>query len=93
MPPWKGYPINSCMLLVLTMLSYMFHSSALINYTETDMPRWKGYFFASLFFLQALIYSFFFHQLFHIAMTLGMRIKAALIAAVYKKVRHFITLQ
>jgi len=50
------------------------------------MEEWKGYLFASMFFVTALINSFFFHQLYHIGMTLGMRIKASLIAAVYKKV-------
>ena len=69
---------------------YISHYSALIDYTETtDMPRWKGYLFASLFFVQAVVYSVFFHQLFHISMPLGMNIKAALIAAVYKKVRMY----
>jgi hypothetical protein len=34
----------------------------------------------------SVVYSCFFHQLFHVGMTLGMQIKAAVIAAVYKKV-------
>ena len=50
------------------------------------MEEWKGYLFASMFFVTAIVNSFFFHQLYHIGMTLGMRIKASLIAAVYKKV-------
>ena len=50
------------------------------------MQTWKGYLFASMFFVTSVVNSFFFHQLFHIGMTLGMRIKASVIAAVYKKV-------
>ena len=50
------------------------------------MEEWKGYLFAAMFFVTAITSSFFFHQVFHIGNTLGMRIKASLIAAVYKKV-------
>ena len=52
------------------------------------MEEWKGYVFASMFFLTAVVNSFFLHQLHHIGMTLGMRIKASLVAAVYKKVNY-----
>lgn len=61
--------------------------SLLIEYTENpETPEWKGYLYAALFFVTTVMTSVFFHQLFHIGMTLGMRIKAALIAAIYKKV-------
>ena len=67
------------------------HFRYLIQFTEDeDAEMWKGYMFAALFFVSAVINSFFFHQLFHIGMTLGMRIKAVVIAAVYEKV-HGIT--
>ena len=59
----------------------------LIGWTEDkSLAEWKGYLFAALFFASAVMNSFFFHQLFHIGMTLGMRVKASMIAAVYKKV-------
>jgi ATP-binding cassette subfamily C (CFTR/MRP) protein 1 len=65
----------------------------LIQFTENkDAEMWKGYLFAALFFVSAVLNSFFFHQLFHIGMTLGMRVKAAVIAAVYEKVRCFVEL-
>ncbi|XP_074651922.1 multidrug resistance-associated protein 1-like isoform X2 [Tubulanus polymorphus] len=58
----------------------------LIGYTEDlGMQQWKGFLYAFLFFFNAIIQSFFFHQLFHIGMTLGMRVKSAVIAAIYKK--------
>nr|XP_022323792.1 multidrug resistance-associated protein 1-like isoform X1 [Crassostrea virginica]XP_022323793.1 multidrug resistance-associated protein 1-like isoform X1 [Crassostrea virginica]XP_022323794.1 multidrug resistance-associated protein 1-like isoform X1 [Crassostrea virginica] len=64
--------------------------SVLIGYVESKNTsnkeyEWKGYVFALGFFLIALLQSTFFHQNFHIGMTLGMRIRSALIAAVYKK--------
>lgn len=37
-------------------------------------------------FVVAVAASVFFHQQFHISMTLGMRIKSALISALYRKV-------
>lgn len=64
-----------------------FCCSYLIDYTEQlDQETWKGYVYTFLFFVSSVVYSCFFHQLFHIGMTLGMRVKAALIAAVYSKV-------
>ena len=61
--------------------------SALIGFTENKQEEtWKGYLYAALFFVNGIASSIFFHQLFHIGMTLGMRVKSAVIAAVYKKV-------
>lgn len=64
--------------------------SVLIGYVENKNANkneyeWKGYVYALGFFIIALLQSTFFHQNFHIGMTLGMRIRSALIAAVYKK--------
>ncbi|CAL1530147.1 unnamed protein product [Lymnaea stagnalis] len=63
----------------------------LIDYTQSKKAskeqhqEWKGYVYASSFFVVSMLGSIMFNQNFHIGMTLGMRIKAALIAAVYKK--------
>ncbi|XP_056010332.1 multidrug resistance-associated protein 1-like isoform X2 [Ostrea edulis] len=65
--------------------------SVLIGYVESKNTKgsieyeWKGYVYATGFFVIALLQSTFFHQNFHIGMTLGMRMRSALIAAVYKK--------
>ena len=59
----------------------------LINFTEElDQPDWKGYFYAALLFVTAMIQSLFLHQYFHRCLTLGMRMRSALVAAIYKKV-------
>ena len=62
--------------------------SLLIEYAgDESIAVWKGYAYAVGFFVVAAVQSIFFHQLFHIGMTLGMRIKASVIAAIYQKVR------
>jgi hypothetical protein len=67
-------------------LSSAFDFSALIAFTENDDAEWKGYLYAVLFLVQSFVSSCFFHQLYHIGMTLGMQVKAAVITIVYKKV-------
>ncbi|XP_013391801.1 multidrug resistance-associated protein 1-like [Lingula anatina] len=58
----------------------------MIRFTEdVDDPEWHGYLYTVAFFLTGLTGSFFYHQLFHLSMTTGMRLKSALIGAVYKK--------
>ncbi|KAL5019777.1 hypothetical protein ScPMuIL_002669 [Solemya velum] len=61
--------------------------NVLIAYTQNKDADfiWKGYVYASSFFLVAVLQSCLFHQNFHYGMTLGMRIRSALISAVYKK--------
>ncbi|XP_055866421.1 multidrug resistance-associated protein 1-like isoform X2 [Biomphalaria glabrata] len=65
--------------------------STLIQYTQEKLDNpsqtheWKGYVYASSFFVVSMAGSIMFNQNFHLGMTLGMRIKAALIAAVYRK--------
>lgn len=63
----------------------------LITFTEdTSEPDWKGYLYAGLLFVTAVIQSLFLHQYFHRCFTLGMRMRSAIVAAVYKKVcKHY----
>ncbi|XP_069110716.1 ATP-binding cassette sub-family C member 3-like [Argopecten irradians] len=51
----------------------------------TYQQVWKGYVLTAGFFLTVLMQSFLFHQVFHKSTTLGLRIRAVLISAVYKK--------
>ncbi|XP_067674526.1 multidrug resistance-associated protein 1-like [Haliotis asinina] len=62
-------------------------TNALIAFIDNraNEQEWKGYVYACSFFLVAVTQSCFYHQHFHISMTLGMRIKSAVISAVYKK--------
>ncbi|XP_052804271.1 multidrug resistance-associated protein 1-like isoform X1 [Mya arenaria] len=62
--------------------------SLLISYVENKENEpyvWKGYVYAASLFVVAMTQSIFFHQNFHASMTAGMRVKSALIAAVYNK--------
>ena len=62
----------------------------MIQFTKDEtQPDWHGYFYTVLLFLTAMIQSLFLHQYFHRAFTVGMRVKTAVIAAVYNKVTHY----
>ena len=70
----------------------MIFSRYLIQFSKNDpsdvtwLENWKGYILAAGFFLTVLLQSFLFHQLFFWSVTLGLRIRASLVSAVYKKV-------
>lgn len=82
---WWRLTLHWHMWMIIHSLGCVFR--LLIGFTEDRrIQDWKGYIFAVALLVNALVQSCFFHQQFHIGMTLGMRIKAAVIAAVYKKV-------
>ena len=59
----------------------------MIRFTKDEsQPDWHGYFYTALFFINALVLSLFLHQYFHRVNVVGMRIRTAVIAAVYNKV-------
>ena len=59
----------------------------MIQFTKDEtQPDWHGYFYTVLFFLNALVRSLVLHQYFHRVNLTGMRIRTALIAAIYNKV-------
>ena len=61
----------------------------MINFTnDPTEPSWHGYLYAFLLFMVAVIQSLFLHQYFHRGFTLGLRMRTAIIAAVYRKVHH-----
>ena len=51
-------------------------------------PHWHGYFYAVLLFLTAIIQSIFLQQYYHHCLVAGMRVRTAIIATVYCKVRE-----
>ncbi|XP_059143447.1 multidrug resistance-associated protein 1-like isoform X2 [Physella acuta] len=59
----------------------------LIGFTQNrnSMQEWKGYVLACSFFVVAMLKTCLYQYHFHVTMTLGMRIKSAVISAVYKK--------
>ncbi len=59
----------------------------MINFTSDESePAWKGYVYAALLFIAAVIQSLCLHQYFHRCFVVGMRMRMAIIAAVYRKV-------
>ncbi|XP_053069306.1 multidrug resistance-associated protein 1 isoform X4 [Acinonyx jubatus] len=58
----------------------------LINFVnDTTAPDWQGYFYTALLFISACLQTLVLHQYFHICFVSGMRIKTAVIGAVYRK--------
>nr|XP_055109349.1 multidrug resistance-associated protein 1 isoform X2 [Symphalangus syndactylus] len=52
---------------------------------DTKAPNWQGYFYTVLLFITACLQTLVLHQYFHICFVSGMRIKTAVIGAVYRK--------
>ncbi|XP_078481138.1 multidrug resistance-associated protein 1-like [Ciona intestinalis] len=60
--------------------------SAMIAFTSAKYaPVWQGYVLAVLLFVTAILQSIVLQQYFHICFTVGMRMRSAVVAAVYKK--------
>lgn len=69
--------------IVLSLLPYRL----LINFVnDQKAPDWQGYFYTVLLFVSACLQTLVLHQYFHICFVSGMRIKTAVIGAVYRKV-------
>lgn len=59
----------------------------MINYVgDPSAPEWEGYFYAAVMFIAAVVQSLLNHQYYHRSFITGMRVRAAVIGAVYKKV-------
>ncbi|XP_076819731.1 multidrug resistance-associated protein 1-like isoform X1 [Clavelina lepadiformis] len=59
--------------------------SAIIAFTSSTAPVWQGYGLAVLFFLTAILQTTAFQNYFHVCYTIGMRMRSAVVSAVYKK--------
>ncbi|KAG7197439.1 hypothetical protein KM043_013293 [Ampulex compressa] len=57
----------------------------LISFVEGDEPMWKGYFYAVLLVITATLQTLVLSQYFHRMFLVGLRIRTALIAAIYRK--------
>nr|XP_020137224.1 multidrug resistance-associated protein 1 isoform X3 [Microcebus murinus] len=58
----------------------------LINFVnDTEAPGWQGYLYTGLLFVSACLQTLVLHQYFHICFVSGMRVKTAVIGAVYRK--------
>lgn len=57
----------------------------MIDFTQSDSPAWQGYVYAVLLLVVALFQSLFLQQYFQRCFVLGMKVRTAIMAAVYKK--------
>ncbi|XP_060220229.1 multidrug resistance-associated protein 1 isoform X2 [Meriones unguiculatus] len=58
----------------------------IINFVnDREAPNWQGYFYTALLFVSACLQTLVLHQYFHICFVSGMRIKTAVVGAVYRK--------
>nr|XP_015857887.1 multidrug resistance-associated protein 1 isoform X3 [Peromyscus maniculatus bairdii] len=58
----------------------------IINFVnDREAPDWQGYFYTALLFVSACLQTLVLHQYFHICFISGMRIKTAVVGAVYRK--------
>ncbi|XP_017652829.1 multidrug resistance-associated protein 1 [Nannospalax galili] len=57
----------------------------IIFVNDTEAPDWQGYFYTALLFVSACLQTLVLHQYFHICFVSGMRIKTAVVGAVYRK--------
>ena len=62
------------------------HSLIIAFTTDPKAPPWKGYFYALLMFVATLIQTLSIHQHWDIVFRVGMRIRTAVVSAVYSKV-------
>ena len=62
-------------------------SRLLISFVETKEELWKGYFYAVLMFAAASVQTLVLAQYFNRMLFVGLRIRTALISAIYRKVR------
>ena len=68
------------------MTDFIVLHSALISFASSDSPQWQGYFLAVGLFVIAIVQSVILQQYFHICFTVGMRLRSAIVAAIYQKV-------
>ncbi|XP_058536855.1 multidrug resistance-associated protein 1 isoform X1 [Ochotona princeps] len=52
---------------------------------DSEAPDWQGYFYTALLFISTCLQTLVLHQYFHICFVSGMRIKTAVVGAVYRK--------
>ncbi|XP_051062713.1 multidrug resistance-associated protein 1 isoform X2 [Phodopus roborovskii] len=58
----------------------------IINFmNDREAPDWQGYFYTALLFVSSCLQTLVLHQYFHICFISGMRIKTAVVGAVYRK--------
>ena len=71
----------------LAYFKFSFFCSVLIDFTESEEPAWHGYLYAVALLVVTQLQSFFLGQYFLRMYLVGLKIRTAMISAVYRKVR------
>lgn len=71
----------------LMFLCFLFLCRLLIQFVnDSSAPSWQGYFYAALLFVCTSVQSLILQKYFHVCFVSGMRLRTAVIGAVYRKV-------
>lgn len=87
MPAPEDFSLRACAPVTSVRALSSLLRRLLINFVnDKTAPSWQGYFYIVLLFVSACLQTLLLHQYFHICFVSGMRIKTAVIGAVYRKV-------
>lgn len=87
MPAPEDFSLRACAPVTSVRALSSLLRRLLINFVnDKTAPSWQGYFYTVLLFVSACLQTLLLHQYFHICFVSGMRIKTAVIGAVYRKV-------
>eukprot|EP00731_Ephydatia_muelleri_P028692 Em0020g336a len=85
---WQLFVVAGIFKLLNDLLSFVnpFILKLMLDFaSDKTQPTWLGYVYATMFFVTAILQSLCLHQYFNRALTLGMRVRTALMAAIYSK--------
>lgn len=78
----QGKHPHNCTFLLLNPCRFLIH---FVN--DSSAPSWQGYFYTSLLFICTCVQSLILQRYFHVCFVSGMRLRTAIIGAVYRKVQ------
>lgn len=83
----SAYFLSSVLMLVLSILQFASPQivNLLIDFVSSDQPNWKGYFYTVLIVLVTFMVTILNTQSFYQEYLVGLRVRTALISAVYRK--------
>ncbi|XP_023385436.1 multidrug resistance-associated protein 1 [Pteropus vampyrus] len=85
-PKPKAPSLRACVTVASGRALSLLLRRLLINFVnDKKAPSWQGYFYTALLFVSACLQTLLLHQYFHICFVSGMRIKTAVVGAVYRK--------
>ena len=78
--------------MFLIYLIHFFGSALLAFVTDTSAPNWQGYFLATMMFISAFLQVLVFQYHFHISLRVGLRVRSAIVALIYRESKRTLLL-